>query len=71
MRSSRSRITLVGYDPELEPKLDVVYGNTGNAKEFGWFDHLLGVFCISRRPKIAYIRTTLERPSEYEDREVR
>jgi hypothetical protein len=55
----------------LEPKLDVVYGNTGNAKEFGWFDHLLGVFCISRRPKIAYIRTTLERPSEYEDREVR
>jgi hypothetical protein len=42
-----------------------------NVKEFGWFDHLLGVFCISRRRKIACTRTAPERPPEYEDREVR
>ncbi|KAF4624148.1 hypothetical protein G7Y89_g14027 [Cudoniella acicularis] len=68
MRSSRSRITLVGDDAELELKLESIYGTTNDVKEFSWFDHLLAVFCIYRGPKIA--TTVPERPPEYEDREV-
>jgi hypothetical protein len=49
MRSSRSRITLVGYDAELDFKLDTAYGTARNAKVFTWLDHLLAVFCIHRQ----------------------
>lgn len=69
MRSSVSRITLVGYDPSLEAKLDVAYGTTNNIKEFSWFDHLLAVFFIHRRSKSKLLQTTIpESLPEYEDR---
>ena len=74
MRSSRSRITLVGYNSELEPKIDVdvMYGTTNNAKDFSWFDHLLAVFCISRRAKIETGQTNIsEREPEPKDPQVR
>lgn len=79
MRSSISRSTLVGYDAELEPKTDFMYGTTNNAKEFGWFDHLLAVCCISRRPKFGSQMTAsldlllpdLEDEDEFEVEEVK
>jgi len=72
MRSSTSRISLVGDNGSLEPKIDVMYGTTNNAKEFGWFDHLLGVFCIARRPRFESVETTVSRRApDYNEREVR
>ncbi|PMD41909.1 hypothetical protein L207DRAFT_333477 [Hyaloscypha variabilis F] len=70
MRSSTSRISLVGDNGSLEPKIDVMYGTTNNAKEFGWFDHLLGVFCIARRPRFESVETTVSRRApDYNERE--
>jgi hypothetical protein len=69
MRSSRSRITLVGYDADLEPKIDVPYGTTSSVKEWSRLDHLLAVFCINRRPKSR--ETASERRAEPGNCEVR
>lgn len=55
MRLSISRTTLLDYDAESELKTDVMYGTTNTVKECRWFDHLLGVFCISRGPKFASV----------------
>lgn len=72
LRSSTSRISSVVDDASLEPKIDVMYGTTNNAQELGWFDHLLGVFCVSRRSKSGLIPTTVSaKQPENKDREVR
>lgn len=72
MRSSTSRISLVVDNASLERKIDVMYGATNNAKEFGWFDHLLGAFCIARRSRFESVQTTVSiRAPEYNEREVR
>jgi hypothetical protein len=68
MRASTSRITLVGYDADLEPKF-VPYGTTSNVKEWSRLDHLLAVFCINRRPKPPAAAS--ERRAEPGNREVR
>jgi hypothetical protein len=68
MRSSRSRITLVGYDEELEYKLDTAYGITDKVKESTWLDHLLGVFCIRRRGRVSLRMTVM--PTKPEEGEV-
>lgn len=68
MRSSRSRITLVGYDEELEYKLDTSYGTTNKVKEFAWLDHLLGVFCIRRGGRVSLSMTAIPtKPEEDQD----
>jgi hypothetical protein len=72
MRSSRSRVTLVGYDAEFDPKIDVSYGTADTIKDFSWLDHLLAVFCISRRSKFKTVQTNVsERAPDLKDREVR
>lgn len=71
MRSSRSRVTLVGYDAEFDPKIDVSYGTADTIKDFSWLDHLLAVFCISRRSKFKTVQTNVsERAPDLKDREV-
>lgn len=67
MRSSKSQITIVGYDADLDIKLDTAYGTTSEAKAFTWPDHLLAVFCIRRRGR--YLSTTPGRSSEPEEDE--
>jgi hypothetical protein len=69
MRSSGSRITLVGYDADLEPKIDILHGIASNVKEWSWLDHLLAVLCINRRPKPQANASNWR--AEPEDREVR
>jgi hypothetical protein len=66
IRSSGSRITLVGYDAELEVKLDTAYGTTANAKEF-WLDHLLGVFCIHRRGRVTSTTPAMSTEAEADE----
>lgn len=68
MRSSRSRITLVGYDEDLEYKLDTAYGTTDKVKESTWLDHFLGVFCIRRRGRVSLRMTVM--PTKPEEDEV-
>lgn len=68
MRSSKSQITFVGYDADLDVKLDTAYGTTSEGKAFTWSDHLLAVFCVRRRGR--YIPTTARRSSEPEEDEV-
>jgi len=72
MRSSSSRITLVGYDgydADLEPNIDVLYGTASNVKEWSRFDHLLAAVGINRRPKSK--ATASKRRRDTEDRETR
>jgi hypothetical protein len=69
IRSSRSRITLVGHDASLEPEVDVPDGTTSNVRGWSRFDHLLAVFYINRRPTPAVLVS--ERRADPEDREVR
>ncbi|KAH6718708.1 hypothetical protein BKA61DRAFT_474263 [Leptodontidium sp. MPI-SDFR-AT-0119] len=71
IRSSRSRITLVGYDESLEPKFESEYGASSDAGRYSWLDHLLAVFCIPRRPTLEPARTAVpESPPRYQDPEV-
>jgi len=70
MRSSRSRITLVGYDEDLEYKLDTAYGTTSKVKDFTWLDHLLGIFCIKRGGRVSLAMTAMPRKPE-EDEDIR
>jgi hypothetical protein len=65
MRASRSRSTLVGYDDELEYKLDTAHGTTTKIKKLTWPDHLLGVFCIKRGSRVSSTMITMPiRPEE-------
>lgn len=66
-RSSRSRITLVECDAELDVRLDTPYGTTTKAKEFSWWDHLLGVFCIRRRSSIILTTPTMSTDAEVDE----
>lgn len=65
MQSSRSRITLVGYDTELEAKPSASYDTKVTKKESGRLDSLLAVFCIRRRRNVVW-----SGPAETEDRDV-
>ncbi|PMD67562.1 uncharacterized protein K444DRAFT_18037 [Hyaloscypha bicolor E] len=67
MRSSRSRITLVGYDEDLEYKLDTAYGTTDKVKESTWLDHFLGVFCIRRRGRVSLRMTVMPTKPEEDE----
>ncbi|KUJ08851.1 uncharacterized protein LY89DRAFT_676744 [Mollisia scopiformis] len=65
MRASRSRSTLVGYDDELEYKLDTAHGSNTKVKKLTWPDHLLGVFCIKRGSRVSSTMLTMPiRPEE-------
>jgi hypothetical protein len=67
MRSSRSRITLIGYDEDLEYKLDTAYGTTSRVKDFTWLDHFLGVFCIKRGGRVSLARAAIPRKPEEDE----
>jgi hypothetical protein len=67
MQSSRSRITLVGYDEELEDKLDTAYGTTHKFKESTWLDRVLGVFCIRRRGRVSSRMTVMPTKPEQDE----
>lgn len=66
MRSSRSRITLVGYDEDLDYRPDTPYG-TAHKVQFTWLDHLLGVFCMKRGSNTTLARTDMPRKPEEDE----
>lgn len=59
MRSSSSRITLVGYVVALGLKTELIDGTTNNAKDLSWVDHLLAGFCMTRRSKLESVQTAV------------
>ncbi|KAH8777227.1 hypothetical protein BGZ57DRAFT_350480 [Hyaloscypha finlandica] len=67
MQSSRSRITLVAYDEELEDKLDTAYGTTHKFKESTWLDRVLGVCCIGRRGRVSSRMTVMPTKPEQDE----
>jgi hypothetical protein len=67
IRSSRSRITLAGYDEELEYILDAAYGTTDRFKESTRLDRFLGVFCIRRRGRVSLRMTVMPTKPEQDE----